>query len=52
MGEWTDGREFKTLKLDWALTSSLTLGVLVMDGVKESEVSFTDAVSLHLTHNF
>ena len=52
MGEWTDGREFKTLSLDWSLTDSLTLGLLVMDGVKEDDVAFSDAVSLHLTHKF
>jgi hypothetical protein len=52
MGEWTDGREFKTLKLDWSLTSTLILGVHIMDGVKEDDIPFSDAVSLHITNKF
>ena len=52
MGEWEDGVEDKSLTVDWSLTDSLTLGLLVMDGVKEDDVAFSDAVSLHLTHKF
>jgi uncharacterized protein (TIGR02001 family) len=52
LGEWSDGREVKMLKADWSLSDSMTLGLLVMSDVKESEVEFGDAVSLHFTHKF
>ena len=52
LGEWSDGREVKMLKADWSLSDSMTLGLLVMSDVKEDDVEFGDAVSLHFTHKF
>ena len=52
MGEWTDGKENKMLTVDWSLSDSLSLMVMVMADVKEDDMEFGDAVSLHLKHKF
>jgi|TARA_B110000285_G_scaffold68290_1_gene78469 uncharacterized protein (TIGR02001 family) len=51
MGEWEDGVEDKSLTVDWSLTDSLIVGLHIMDTVKEDEVKFGNAVSLHIKVN-
>ena len=52
LGEWSDGRENKMLTAMWSLSDSMSLTVMVMADVKDDDMSFGDAVSLHFKHKF
>ena len=46
------GRENKMLTAMWSLSDSLSLTVMVMADVKDDEMSFGDAVSVHFKQKF
>ena len=40
------------LTANWSLSDSLSLTVMVMADVKDDDMSFGDAVSVHFKHKF
>jgi len=42
----------KSIQIEYSLTNTLTLGMLIMSTVRDDDVDFGDAVSVHLTSYF
>jgi len=47
-----DGVKDKSVNIEYALSDSMSLGLMVMSNVRDSNVSLGDAVSLHFTSKF
>ena len=47
-----DGVKDKAINVEYALSDSMKLGLLVQSNVRHSEVDFGDAVSVHMSYSF
>ena len=51
-GEWENGLDNKSVKLNWSLTDDLTLGMMVMSHIRDDNMRTGDAISFHLKSKF